>query len=287
MSGSAGGGAAAAGSVARGAVPLRVYLEFTRVTFLKMLAYRLRYYTGIVSYLIFVAGNTFLFRAVYAAMPPGQQVGGYDAESIITYIAVAWIGRSLVFNNIDSELATAVTEGNIALNLMKPIDFQVMTFFGALGELGFRLVLFTLPISVVVFPLFGVHGPAHAEAAAGAAVSFFLAFLVNSGVNFVVGTFALRMKSIWGVMRAKYIVLELLTGALVPLSFFPDALRRVTELLPFQAIGYVPVTIWMGQRTGGDLLRALALQAFWAAALYALGAALWRAGLRRTTVQGG
>jgi ABC-2 type transport system permease protein len=267
--------------------PLRLYLEFTRITFLKMLAYRLRYYTGVVSYLVFVAGNAFLFRAVYAAMPPGREIGGYDAESIVTYIAIAWIGRSLVFNNIDSELSTAVTEGNIALNLMKPVDFQAMTFFGALGELGFRLVLFTLPISIVVFPLFGVAGPAGAESAAGAAASFFLAFVVNSGVNFIVGTFALRMKSIYGVMRAKYIVLELLTGALVPLSFFPDSLRRVTELLPFQAIGYVPVTIYMGQRTGAELWEALALQAFWGVALYGVGALLWATGVRRTSVQGG
>ena len=50
---------------------LRLYGEFTRITFLKMLAYRLRYYTGIVTYLVFVAGNTFLFRAIYAGLPAG------------------------------------------------------------------------------------------------------------------------------------------------------------------------------------------------------------------------
>jgi ABC-2 type transport system permease protein len=242
---------------------------------------------GILSYLVFVAGNTFIFRAVYAGLPDGAVIGGYDARSIVTYIAVAWIGRSLTFNNIDRELSTAVTEGNIAQNLLKPIDFQAMTFFGALGEMAFRLVLFTVPISVVVFPLFGVSGPASVGAGIGAAVSFFLAFLVNSGVNFIVGTFALHMKSILGLVRAKYILLEFLTGALVPLSFFPDTLRRVVEWMPFQAIGYVPVTIWMGQRPGAELARALALQAAWAIVLYALGMVLWRWGVRRTTVQGG
>lgn len=265
----------------------RLYLEFARVTFLKMLAYRLRYYTGVVSYLVFVAGNTFLFRAVYGGLPEGAVIGGYDATNIVTYIAIAWIGRSLVFNNVDREISTLVTEGNIAQALMKPIDFQAMTFFGALGEMGFRLFLFTLPISVVIFPLFDVHGPASLQAGAGAAVSFFLAFLVSTAINFIVGTFALRMKSILGLVRAKYIALEFLTGALIPLSFFPGPLQRAMELLPFQAIGYVPVTIWMGQRTGGALVEALAIQTAWAAALYALGALLWRAGVRRTSVQGG
>lgn len=264
-----------------------LYLEFARITFLKMLAYRLRYYTGILTYLIFVAGNAFLFRAVYTGLPAGAVVGGYDASAIVTYLAVAWIGRSLVFNNIDREMSTAVSEGHIATSLMKPIDFQAMTYFAALGEMGFRLVLFTVPIGLVVFPLFGVRGPASMEAAAGAGLSFLLAFVVNCGVNFVTGTFALWLKSIFGLVRAKYIVLEFLTGALIPLSFFPHPWDRVAELSPFAAIGYVPVTIWMGERDGADLLAALALQAFWAAALYALGAALWRAGIRRTTVQGG
>jgi ABC-2 type transport system permease protein len=266
---------------------LTLYSAFTRITFLKMLAYRLRYYTGVVTYLVFVAGNTFLFRAVYSGFPEGAEIGGFDARSIVTYIAIAWIGRSLTFNNIDREIAMQVTEGNIAQNLMKPIDFQTMTYFGALGELGFRFLLFTLPISIVVFPLFKVGAPASVLDGLAAALSFFLAMLVNSGINFVVGTFALHLKSIQGLIRAKYVVLELLTGALVPLSFFPSPWRQIVEALPFQAVSWTPVTIWMGQRRGEDLLVALGVQAFWAVALTALGAVLWRIGVRRTTVQGG
>ena len=266
---------------------LTLYSAFTRITFLKMLAYRLRYYTGVITYLVFVAGNTFLFRAVYAGMPEGAEIGGFDAHSIVTYIAIAWIGRSLVFNNIDREIALQVTEGNIAQNLMKPIDFQAMTYFGALGELGFRLLLFTIPISIVVFPLFKVGAPASVADGAAAALSFLLAFLVNCGINFVVGTFALQLKGIDGLIRAKYVVLELLTGALVPLSFFPDPWRRIVEMLPFQAISWTPVTIWMGQRQGADLWIALGVQAVWAVVLTLLGALLWRVGVRRTTVQGG
>ena len=34
---------------------LRLYVTFVRLAFLKFLAYRLRYYTGVVSYTIFVA----------------------------------------------------------------------------------------------------------------------------------------------------------------------------------------------------------------------------------------
>ena len=59
----------------------------------------------------------------------------------------------------DREIALQVSGGSIAQSLLKPVDFQRMIYFGAIGELGFRLLLFTIPISCVVFPLFGVPAP--------------------------------------------------------------------------------------------------------------------------------
>ncbi len=276
------------------AVPLRhprrgfsLYFQFARIQFLQMLAYRLRYYTGVVTYLIYVAGNTALYHAMYAGLPAGGTLGGFDLPAMLTYVAISWVGRSLTFNNVDREMAMQVAGGNIAQSLLKPVDMQLMQYFSALGEMAFRLVLFTVPISLVIFPLFRVGGPAGPSSAGWALLSFFLAFLVNTGVNFVVGTFALHLKSIWGVLRAKSIVLELLTGTMVPFSFFPEVVQRIVECLPFQAIGYVPVTIWLGQRSGEEIAGSLLLQAGWAVALFALGTALWRFGVRRTTIQGG
>ncbi len=65
--------------------------------------------------------------------------------------------------------------------------------------------------------------------------------------------------------------MELLTGTMLPLTFFPDAVRRVAEVLPFAGIAYLPVSIWMGTNRGDAMLRALAIQAFWAVALFVIG----------------
>jgi len=268
-------------------ISIPLYLAFTRMTFLQMLAYRLRYYTGVVTYLVFVAGNTALYHAMYAGMPSGQTIGGFRLPEILTYVAIAWVGRSLTFNNIDREMAMQVSAGNIGQSLLKPVDYQLMSYFSAIGEMGFRLLLFTVPISLVIFPLFRVGEPASASAAAWAFASFLLGFFVNTGVNFVVGTFALHLKSIWGVIRAKSIVMELLTGTMVPFSFFPETFRRIAEALPFQGIAYVPVTIWIGKRGANEILPSLLLQAAWAVGLFVLGAVLWRFGVKRTTIQGG
>ena len=71
-----------------GGLHLRAYRGFVTGTFHKMLAYRLRYYTGIVSYLIYVAINYFIWKAVFADRAPGALIDGYDLAGMTTYVAV-------------------------------------------------------------------------------------------------------------------------------------------------------------------------------------------------------
>ena len=90
-----------------------------------------------------------------------------------------------------------------------------------------------------------------------------------------------------GVQVISAAAADLLGGAIVPLPFLPDGLRRVAELSPFGAMQNVPLRIFAGDIAGAGIARAMALQLFWAAVLIAGGRALMRAGLRRTAVAGG
>jgi ABC-2 type transport system permease protein len=268
-----------------------LYLHFVRLAFLKFLAYRLRYYTGVISYTIFVAGYYYLYRALFASRAPGPdgvvEMGGLTVEQMISYVAIGWIGRSFYFNNIGRDLMYQVREGQIAMQLIKPFDVQSVMMFEAAGEAGFRLVMFTLPITVVVVPLFGIHVPADRALIGWTALSFSLALVVYSQLNFLVGCLAFHMKNIQGVMRAKMVSGDFLAGVIVPFSFFPEWFQRVVEWLPFQAIGYVPVMIYLGKRPGDQLWHALLLQAAWAAGLWLAGRWAFRRSLRRVVVQGG
>ena len=109
----------------------------------------------------------------------------------------------------------------------------------------------------------------------------------SCAINFCVGLVAIRTTSILGVLRAKYLVLELLSGLLVPVAFFPEPVRKVLVWLPFLHMNDTPGRIWLGLATGADAVRALALQAGWTVALLLLGRVLWNATARRIEVQGG
>lgn len=263
------------------------YYAFMRAAFLKLLAYRLRYYTGVLSYLIYVSTYYFLWRSVYRAQAPGTMLHDFDLGSMITYVAVGWLARSFFFNNIDREIADLITEGEIAMVMAKPVSFQGMMVAGAVGESLFRLLFFSIPIGAVLFLVYPIQGPASTTAGAAFVLSCVLALLVFVHLNFLVGLTALSLKSIQGVMRAKHYLLELLSGLLLPITFFPAWLKTLTEWLPFQAIAYVPASIYLGRFEGAALARALGIQGAWAFALAGLSALLWRRAASRLTVQGG
>jgi len=276
----------------RRTVPATVglYLHFVRLAFLKFLAYRLRYYTGVVSYTIFVSGHYYIYSALFAsrAADAGSDlIGGLTIDQMITYVAVSWIGRSFYFNNIARDLSRMITEGEIAMQLIKPFHVQSVMQFEAVGESAFRLVMFTLPIMVVIVPLFGIRTPPDPALYGWTFLSFVLALVVYSQINFLLGCLAFFTKNIQGVLRAKMVSMDFLTGVVVPFTFFPAWVQTVVGWLPFQAISYIPVTMYLGKRTGPDLTAALLLQAGWAVGLFVAGRLLWRFAVRRVIVQGG
>jgi ABC-2 type transport system permease protein len=117
--------------------------------------------------------------------------------------------------------------------------------------------------------------------------SAILAFVLVAAINFLVGLIAIRTKSILGILRAKYFVLELLSGLLIPTTLFPEPLRSALMLSPFPHINYTPAVLYLGKAAGGEAWRLLAMQAAWAAGLTLLGRWAWNGSRRRVTIQGG
>ncbi len=262
----------------------RVYGEFLRVGFVNTLAYRLRYFTGIVTYFIYVSVYYYIWKAIYAASAP---IEGFDFSQMLTYVAVGWMIRSFYFNNIDQEMAEHVTEGKLAMDLIKPVNLQMMYVAQALGESIFRLGMLTAPTAALLLLVYPIRRPASLAHFLAFFASVVLSFFIVAGINFAVGTLAVRLKSILGLLRAKYFLLELFSGLLIPISFFPHVFQDLFRFLPFQYISYIPVLLYLGKIRGGGLVKALALQLFWVVAVFVIGDAMWRWSSRKITIQGG
>jgi len=262
----------------------RVFLEFARIGFLDMLAYRLRYYTGVINYFLSVSVYYFIYKAVFAANP---NFGGFRFDEMITYVTVGWIIRSLYFNNIDWDIATDIQEGKVAMAMMRPVNLPLTYIGKAMGEAAFRTVLLTIPTSLVLPVVFPVNLPASWQHFAAFVLAISGSVLLVSSINFIIGTCALELTSIQGLLRFKFWMQELLSGLLVPLALFPAPLRAVSRLLPFEHIGYTPLMIYLGKMEWRDIAATLALELGWVVVLLWFGNWFWNRLSRKITIQGG
>ncbi|MBR4412867.1 MAG: ABC-2 family transporter protein, partial [Lachnospiraceae bacterium] len=85
------------------------------------------------------------------------------------------------------------------------------------------------------------------------------------------------------------VVVLFLSGATVPLAFFPETLKRIAYFLPFHAIYNTPLTfLTKGQELGiGESFLMLGEQLIWAVVLLLIGKIFWKLSERIITVNGG
>ena len=264
---------------------VKTYAEFIRIGFVNILAFRLRYYTGIITYLINVTVYYFIWRAVFANAT--GSIAGFSLPQILTYVSVGWILRSFYWNTIDQEMAYEVIDGKIAMDFIKPVSVQWMWLARAMGESAFRLILLTAPTAIVIALLFPVLPPASKLNFALFLVAAVGSFFIMGALNFIIGTCAIPLTSILALIRAKFWLIELLSGLLIPLSFFPRSLQFISSWLPFEHIANTPLQIYLGRLSLLQTLRLLAIEYLWVAALIFLGHLWWRRATRKITIHGG
>jgi len=110
-------------------------------------------------------------------------------------------------------------------------------------------------------------------------VSFALRFIVNLGAFWLLD---------WrGLSNLSILLTTVLSGFAVPLSFFPNWARTLTELSPWASIVQLPINIFLEKEHGAGVVALLMLQVAWALVLLAIGRRILAAGTKKLVVQGG
>lgn len=199
------------------------YLDLIRIRFLTMLAYRVNYYSGILIYTLSIGVYYFTWQAIYG----GQgSLAGFTAGQMTTYIAVSWMARAFYFNNMDREIANEIRDGSVAIQFIRPYNYLIVKMMQAFGEGIFRLLLFMTPGMIIACLLFPVELPADPKRWLVFALMLFFSFLINSQLNILTGLTAFFVENIEGMIRMKRVVVDLFSGVIVPISFFPGGSLR-------------------------------------------------------------
>ncbi|UHA71810.1 ABC transporter permease [Paenibacillus sp. 481] len=260
------------------------YLELIRMRFLMMLAYRVNYYTGILIYTLSIGVYYFTWKAIYGGQ---ETLGGFTADQMTTYIAVSWMARAFYFNNLDREIANDIRDGSVAIQFIRPYNYVIVKMMQGFGEGIFRLLLFMTPGMIIACLLFPVKLPTDPKLWIIFLFMLFMSFLINSQINIITGLMAFYLENNEGLMRMKRVVVDLFSGVIIPISFFPGWLLAANEWLPFQAITYLPSSVFTGRIPDERILGVVGIQLLWFVLLIIPIILLWRSARKRLFVQGG
>jgi ABC-2 type transport system permease protein len=260
------------------------YLEMIRIRFLMMLAYRTNYYSGILIYTINIGAYYFLWNAIYGGK---DSIQGLSVAQMTTYVAVAWMARAFYFNNIDREIAMEIREGRVAVEMIRPYNYLGMKVMQGLGEGIFRFVFFSIPGMVIVALLFSLTITTNAKTWIYFFISIVFSFIINTQINLLTGMMTFFLFNNDGLMYAKRVIIDLFSGLLLPISFYPLWAQTVMKFFPFQAISYIPSMIFSEGIKGEQVWTSIIFQTIWSIILILPITVMWNMAKKRLIVQGG
>jgi ABC-2 type transport system permease protein len=249
-----------------------------------MLAYRVNYYSGILIYVINIGAQYFLWKAIYHG---SISLGGMTMTQMTTYVAVSWMARAFYFNNLDREIADEIRDGSVAVQFIRPYNYLMVKMMQAMGEGGFRFLMFMVPGMLVSSLIFPVQLPRDPGTWLLFLVMLLFSFLINSQINVLTGLAAFFVENNEGLMRMKRVMVDLFSGLIIPISLFPEWAAFLLKVLPFQAITYLPGAVFTGKTTGMGAVDVLLIQVCWFFLLLVPILIIWRMARRRLFVQGG
>jgi ABC-2 type transport system permease protein len=263
---------------------LRGYLAIVKTSFMTGLSYRLHFLFTFITGIFYTIVIYFLWKSIYAA---NQSLQGMTFNQAFLYVAFAGAINVLFRYWTDWQISHEIIDGQIASFLIKPIDYELRMFSESLGYVLSNFVLTTAPTVFIVVVILQI------PVQVGWNLVFFLlsvpmAYVLSFLLDYMVGLTSFYTESIWGLVTSKDVIVMVLSGALIPVQFFPEWLQKIVLYLPFQAIYNVPLTMLTDTTLGvADYLPMMAVQVFWIAALYTISRLFWSQAVKAVTVNGG
>lgn len=263
---------------------MRKYVTLAKLAMQAAVAYRMSFLINMLGGMFFIIAMFYLWEAIYQGKPV---FFNFTWDQMKTYLFIAYLSNSLLSFYSEGKIGGRIRSGEVAIDLLKPLDFQKARFAETIGtsiiEGGLTVIL--MVGLAIVFE--GIQLPTHALTWVHFIISMLGAVVIKFGVVYLFALCCFWTDSLYGISLARAAVTNLFSGALVPFAFLPGWLNTLCEMLPFKGIVYVPSMIFLEQMNGSALWQAIGGQLIWAIVLWVLGALLYNRAVRQVTIYGG
>jgi ABC-2 type transport system permease protein len=264
----------------------KLWAIFT-LTWSERLVYRINFFlevlSGILSSLIIV----FLWIAIYRSAAR-DVIGGYSLAEMVSYLLGGGLINSFILTTAENrETSQSIQDGTLSGLLVQPMspyaiwfvrDLGTKAFFFLLGLTGYAVVFFFLRQYLLL------------SASLGHFLFFFVSMVLAALLHFflfeALSLLAFWVENTYGIRFTMRVIMEVVGGAIIPLSFFPQVLQKFFLLLPFPYLIYLPMRIYLGKIALNDVLLQFLKETVWIIGLALLNLIIWKKGVRQYVAMG-
>ena len=240
------------------------------------LLYRLNFVLGRVRE--FVVFGTLFFA--YQALPQG--IGGYTQSELLSYVLLGALCSSPLFVYGMHQMAQEINDGEFTNYLLRPLSYcgywsaRMLASRVLIGGAGL-LSLIALLLMVRHTPIF-FQTDLRGWIQCGALLLGSIVFVQI--LDFMGASFSFWMPRAHGPRWMITVLVQLLSGAYIPLDLFPGFLKNIFVNLPFSLLLYGPIKAWIHPLAQTEFLRLLLVQWIWIGIGLVLLTLIWKRGVK-------
>lgn len=263
---------------------MRPYLAITAARFRALLQYRAAAAAGVGTQVFWGVIRAAILAAFYHSHSGTQPM---TLPEVVTYV---WLGQAtLVLQpwNVDPDIGAMIRSGNVAYELLRPVDLYSLWFGRAFAMRTAPAIVRAVPIFIIAGLFFGLGAPASFASFAAWLASILGAALLSSALTTLFTIFLFWTIAGDGISRLSFALVIGFSGLVVPLPLFPDWMQGVIAFMPFRGLVDTPSRLYIGHIPPSGVLGVLVQQLVWTVVFVLLGRLLLARGTRRLVVQGG
>lgn len=266
---------------------MKKYLSFFKIRFIANLQYRAAALAGISTQFAWGTLSIILFKAFYESSPENFPMG---FSAFVSYI---WMQQAFLaffaMWSFESDITNSIVSGSIAYQMSKPINIYNLWFARSVALRLARGLLRCFPVLIIASMLpepYRLMMPDFFTFFVFIA-SMILGLCTAAAFTCLIYVLCFFTVSPRGLQIVFLSASEMLMGQIIPIPFFPEAIKKVLEFSPFTGIQNIPLRIFSYDISPADAGRKIILQVFWLFVLFALGKIIAKAAEKKLVVQGG
>lgn len=263
---------------------MRKYADLAIIGIKEHTAYLNSVWANFLAKIVYLYMQFALWNALFASNTGSNIPLSHD--DTIKYIIVATILSTFMECDVIAWINNQIQSGDVANQLIRPIDYKYMIFAKHLGTSVARFVIYTLPLGILVAVFY--HGELICkEQLVYGFISILLAYVIQFLYSLIIGLMAFWLIVTWPLNMLLAAIYKLLSGSWIPTAMFPELLTKINMFLPFRAIYAIPVTIITTPMSSKSICENISVQLVWVAVLLLVSEAVWIVGKKKLVVQGG